>query len=138
MHPHIPLFYTSATDICPESIQHFIAAYDTRPQRAESLIKMAQYYLSKHKMHLAFLFANQACRISYPKNDRLFVEKYMYDFTRYDILGIAAWYTGDYEIGEWAVKKALEIQPDAPHLHFNLKLYEHKKALLASQPTEIA
>jgi len=36
-----------------------------------------------------------------------------------DVLGCV----GEYEIGEQAVKKALEIEPDAPHLKRNLKFY---------------
>jgi len=123
------LILTDDTSICPLAIRHYLEAFALRPHRAEPLIKIAQYYLGKEQMHLAFLFAARAVNIAYPAQDRLFIEKYMYDFVRYDILGICAWYVGEYEVGEWAVKKALEINPDAPHLKLNLKFYaDHKLA----------
>lgn len=114
--------------VTPLAVQHYLEAFNTRPHRAEPFIRIANYYLRKNMMHLAFLYAKRACDIPYPKNDLLFVEKYMYDFTRYDIVGIAAWYIGEYEAGEWAVKQAMKTNPNAPHLHFNLKLYNDRKA----------
>ena len=83
--------------------------------------------MSKGDKHLAFLFALRSVQLPYPSKDILFVEKYMYDFTRFDILGICAWYIGEYEVGEWAVRQALKVKPDAPHLLGNLKLYMERK-----------
>jgi len=114
-------------NLCPLAIKHYIEAFSLRPHRAEPLIKMAQYYLSRNEMHLAFLFASRAVQIPYPFQDNLFIEKYMYDFMRYDVLGICAWYVGEYEVGEWAVRKALEYDPTAPHLHRNLNFYTDRK-----------
>jgi glycosyltransferase involved in cell wall biosynthesis len=115
-------------NICPLAIKHYLQAFSMRPHRAEPLIQMAQYYLGRNEMHLAFLFASRAVQIPYPDNDVLFIQKHMYDFVRYDVLGICAWYVGEYEIGEWAVRKAMEIDPEAWHLNFNLKLYMDRKA----------
>jgi glycosyltransferase involved in cell wall biosynthesis len=118
------------SDVCPlAAIGHWLKAFAVRPQRIEPLIKIAQYYLARNEMHLAFLFAQRAAKIPYPTNDRLFVEKYMYDFARYDILGICAWYVGEYELGEWALLQALKIQPHAEHLMRNLKFYRDRKNL---------
>lgn len=136
--PFLKNIYAPAADLCPQSIKHYLEAFNTRPQRVEPLIKIAQYYLSHHMMDLAFLFAQRACQISYPEADRLFVEKYIYDFARYDTLGIAAWYVGEYEVGEWAVRKALEVNPTAPHLHFNLKLYNERKKTTSDQTAPAA
>lgn len=114
-------------NVCPPSTQHYLAAYAARPQRAEPLINMAQYYLDKGQMHLAFLFAARAAQIPYPEKDILFVEKYLYDFVRYDILGRCAWYVGEYELGEWAMRQALRIKPDETYLQRNLKFYTDRK-----------
>ncbi len=111
----------------PIAVGHYLEAYASRPERAESLIRIARYYLDLNQMPLAFLFAAQAARIPYPDRDILFVEKEKYTYTRYDTLGIAAWYVQEYELGEWAVRKALEALPDAPHLQHNLKLYCDRK-----------
>lgn len=110
-------------ELCPAAIKHYLKAFSMRSQRAEPLIKIAQYYLDRGEMHLSYIFAARAVQISYPSADILFVEKYMYDFTRYDILGRCAWYVGEYEIGKNAILKALEVEPNAPHLHRNLAFY---------------
>lgn len=117
--------------ICPLAIRHYLEAFALRPQRAEPLIKIAQYYIDKNEMQLAFLFAARAAQIPYPTQDILFVEKYMYDFVRYDLLGRCAWYVGEYERGEWAVRRALEVEPNAAYLKLNLKFYTDRKAFVS-------
>ncbi|MCX5922441.1 MAG: hypothetical protein NTX86_03870 [Candidatus Dependentiae bacterium] len=114
-------------EIVSDAVKLYLKAFTMRPHRAEPLIKIAQYYRHKNNMPLAFIFASRAVKIPYPVQDVLFVEKYMYDFERYDILGICSWYIGEYETGEWAVLKALEVNPRAQHLHFNLRLYIERK-----------
>ena len=112
---------------CPLAIGHYLEAFSMRPHRAEPLIKIAQYYLDKGDMHLAFLFAARAVQIPYPAQDILFIEKHMYDFVRYDILGICAWYVGEYDLGEWAVLRALEAKPDVVYVQRNLQFYIDRK-----------
>lgn len=112
---------------CQAAVEHYLQAYAMRPHRAEPLIKIAEYYLEKGQMPLAFLFARRAVDLPYPDSDILFVEKYLYDFARYDILGICAWYVGEYEVGEWAVLQALEVKPDAQHLQRNLQFYADRR-----------
>jgi len=116
------------TSIVPQGIKLYLKAFALRPCRAEPLIKIAQYYLNQGQMQLAFLFARRATEIPYPVHDILFVEKYMYDFTRYDILGRCAWYVGEYAIGMWAMHKALEVQPESEYLQRNLKFYTDRTA----------
>lgn len=111
----------------PLAVAHYLTAYSLRPHRAEPLIRIAQYYLNTQDMYLAFLFASRAAKIPYPSNDILFVEKYMYDFVRYDILGRCAWYVGEYDLGEWAVLQALKVHPEAGYLQRNLKFYTDRK-----------
>ena len=111
----------------PLTVSHYLTAFCLRPHRAEPLIKIAQYYLDIGNKHLAFLFASRAAKIPYPINDILFVEKYLYDFIRYDILGICAWYVGEYDLGQWAVLQALKVQPHADYLLRNLKFYTAPK-----------
>ena len=125
-----------APNVCPTAIRHYLEAYALRPTRAESLVRIAEYYLETKQMSLAFLFAAQAARIPYPERDILFVEKEKYTFARYNVLGIAAWYVQEYELGEWAVRKALEAMPDTSHLHYNLKLYLDRKKELAESITK--
>lgn len=111
----------------PKALWNYLKAYSLRPQRAEPLVRIAQHYLELCDFASAFLFANQAVRIPVLESENLFFDAFMYDFVRYDILGIASWYVGEYEIGEQAVRKAMEYWPDAAHLKFNLELYLGRK-----------
>lgn len=94
-------------DACPDLVTYYLKAFAMRPQRAEPLIQIAWYYLSKKQMHMAYLFAARAVQIPYPEKDILFIDKSLYDYTRYNILSKCAWAIGEYEVGKDAIRKAL-------------------------------
>ncbi len=75
----------------------------------------------------AYIFAKRACEIAYPRNDTLFVEKEAYEYNRWDILGQCAWYVGEFEVGEEAIREALKMHEDYPHLLNNLSFYLNKR-----------
>lgn len=105
------------------ALYYYMKAYENRPCRVESLIKIAQHYLKTNEMSSCYLFAKKAVDTPYPTDDILFVEKDLYDFSRYDTLGIAAWYVGDYSSGKEAILKALQAHPEMQHLKLNLEYY---------------
>ncbi|MBM17482.1 MAG: hypothetical protein CL947_00255 [Epsilonproteobacteria bacterium] len=109
-----------------KALAYYIKAYSLRPTRVEPLVKLAEHYRSVGDFATGFLFAMRACMLPYPQEDTLFIDKVFYDYVRYDLLGIHAWYVQEYEIGKKAVQKALLVQPDAPHLQQNLQLYLEK------------
>lgn len=111
----------------PNALFNFMKAYSMRPWRVEPLVIIATHYLQLQDFVTSFMFARQACEVEFKETEVLFVDKIFYDYTRYDLLGIASWYVGQYEIGEKAVLKALEYDPASTHLKFNLSLYESKK-----------
>lgn len=111
----------------PESMDHYLKAFTMRPTRAEPLIRIAQHYLSEGNHACAFIFAHRACELAYPANDTLFVEKEAYEYTRYDILGQSGWYVNELEIGEKAVREAIRMHDNFPHLFTNLSFYLNKK-----------
>ena len=49
------------------------------------------------------------------------------NYTRRDILGQIAWYVGEFEIGENAVREALRVHENYPHLFNNLSFYLNKR-----------
>lgn len=104
------------------ALQNYLHSFNMRPHRAEPIVRIAQHYWNAGEFAPAFLFACAACEIPYPSGDILFIERNVYDYTRYDVLGCAAWYLGKYEKGLWAVEHALEIHPDYSHLLGNLAL----------------
>lgn len=114
-----------------KALDYYLRAYEYRPSRAEPLIRIAQYYLNKQCMALSFLFAQRAAQVPYPQDDVLFVEKYMYDFIRHDILGRCAWYIKEYDSGEAALRLAIKSFPNYTHLQNNLRFYIDRKEKLA-------
>ena len=122
---HIPSECAKASQLCCPAIEHYLRAHILFPHRAEPLVKIAEYYLKKDIIPLAFLFSLQASRLPYPTKDifSLPIEGAAYNITRYDILGTAAWYVQEYELGEWAIRQALAAAPENKRLHNNLKFY---------------
>lgn len=114
-----------AEEYWKEAYFYYLEAYQNRPVRVESLIKFAQFCWFHDKKDLCYMLAKRACEIPYPETDILFVEKNLYDFTRWDLLGISAWYVGEYAIGKAAVMKAIENCPNMPHLQQNLACYNN-------------
>lgn len=116
----------------PMALNCYLKSFKMRPTRAEPLVRIAQHYLDQDNFHLCYLFAQQAAKIPYPKDDVLFIEKEIYEYQRYDILGRCAWYVGKYNKGERATRKALQAYPNAQHLINNLNIYMAHKAAAAA------
>lgn len=110
-----------------EALKYYLQAYNMRPHRADPLVKIAQHYLNENNHALSFIFARRACELPYPTDDVLPYEKYLYDFSRHEILSRCSWYAGEFEIGEEAAKKAIEASPNSPHLYRNLSYYWERK-----------
>ena len=115
----------------PKALYYYLKAYLERPSRAEPLIHLAQHYDAIDEQPLRYLFARRAVEIPYPKTDRLFIAKDLYDYDRHNLLGISAWYTSDYAQGKKAIHQALKARPHETHLHKNLSLYTDKEKELA-------
>lgn len=110
-----------------EALVYYLQAYQMRPHRAEPLIGIADYYVQLNQMDTAFLFARQAAEMEYPEKDILFVEKYLYNYYRYELLARCAWYINEFEIGEWAAQKAYEMYPDYKYARINMECYLSRK-----------
>lgn len=115
------------------ALKYYLEAFSMRPNRAEPLIKIAQHYLDTGEMDLSCLFAQKAARIPYPKDDLLFIDKNLYDYDRFDIVGQCAWHIGDCEEGELVLRHMVKTYID-PHLHRNLN--EYLEGRCVSQPKE--
>jgi tetratricopeptide (TPR) repeat protein len=112
-----------ALDKKDEAVCSYLKAYSLRPHRAEPLIRLAQHYWKTGDNALCFLFASRALAIPYPEQDVLFVDKDLYDYTRYDLVGRSAWYVGEYAIGQTALLCALKVKPNEEYLKKNLGYY---------------
>jgi hypothetical protein len=106
-----------------DALHYYLIAHNMLPYRAEPLFRIACYYIRTHQHAVAYLFALRAAQLPYPHNNGLFIEKRVYDYLRYDILGQCAFYAGEYTIGKAAVLRALEQEPENLCLQHNLDLY---------------
>lgn len=106
-----------------DALHYYLKAHQMLPHRAEPLFRIACYYIRNNQHATAYLFAIRAAQLPFPHRDSLFVEKRIYDYLRYDILGQCALYAGEVAIGKAAVLKAMEITPDDRCLHHNLAIY---------------
>jgi hypothetical protein len=89
----------------PCALRHYLDAFMLRPCRIEPLVRIAAFYLNNNLYELAFLYAYIACQVPYPQ-DVLFVEKDLYEKTRYEILAKSMSHAG-LEIPEKVYKNAL-------------------------------
>lgn len=76
-------------------------------KRIDPLIKLAEYYMVKKKLRLAYIFLRKACALDMPNNTILFVDKRQYEYQRWHLMGIVAFYVGRFEEGRAAAQKAI-------------------------------
>jgi glycosyltransferase involved in cell wall biosynthesis len=122
-----------------ESLNWYMKAFG-HSQRVEPLLKIIEYYKEynfkgekKPDYLTAYFFCEIACKLLFPYNQILFIDRRAYDYTRWHYMGIVAYYVGRYKEGKEACIKALEIENndrDMSNLLFYLKKErELKKAL---------
>jgi tetratricopeptide (TPR) repeat protein len=110
----------------PQALAAYHAAFEFRPSRAEPLIRIGQRYNALENYPTSYSYAKRAAAMPYP-TDVLFVEQGAYTYDRWDLLGKVAWFVGELDEGERAVRQTLLARPDLPHLHSNLKLYTDRR-----------
>lgn len=98
---------------------------------AEPLLSIAQHYDKEKVWSLSYMYARQACELSFPSQCSLFIDKKVYDYDRYSKLGIVAYYYNKYADGKWAVEKALAFKPDSEVDKRNLRFYLDKEKEIA-------
>lgn len=111
----------------PEVLAAYLSAYQMAPHRAEPLHSVAMHYYRAQEWPLAYLFARRAAELPYPKADTLFVDAPLYQGKADDTLAIAAFYAGEYEVGEAAARRALATDPDNARLKDNLSHFLRRK-----------
>lgn len=115
------------------AFDYYSKAHDILPHRAEPLVCLAEHYwqdgAAPLNIALCFLFAKRACELEFPENDLLFVDPWVYDFKRYELVSKSAWHVGDFKNGEIATRNALKKQ-EMPHLLKNLAAYVDRRMQL--------
>ena len=106
-----------------DAMVYYMKAYE-QEQRVEPLVKIAQYYMGKESWMISFSFLSIACKLDYPSNSLLFVDKYMYNYVRWHLMGAIAFYCGEQykKDGREACEKAIDAM-DRDIDKNNLKCY---------------
>jgi tetratricopeptide (TPR) repeat protein len=93
----------------PEEVvlREYLAAYETRPVRAEPLYELARYYRTQKMYGKSLLFAKAGMLTPRP-DDLLFVAQDVYDWQLLDELGVSAYWTGSHAVGKAACEEILQ------------------------------
>ena len=90
-----------------EAQDHFLQAWNMRPHRSEPLYQLARIHRENGNPRLGYLFAQQAAKIPYPKEDILFLSADIYTWMCLDEVASSAYYAGDMMTGLEASNKLL-------------------------------
>ena len=99
-----------------EVTKAYIDCWAYRPIRAEPLVQLARLYRLNNKPRHAYLYASQAAKLPYPKDDILFIETDCYQWTAVDELAATAFYVGKFEEGYHAARWLVD-NPNVPAEH---------------------
>lgn len=92
--------------------------------RSEPLVRIAEYYISIQEWIQAFYYLNEACKIDIPECG-LFVDVELYNYYRWHLMGIVAFYVKEYKIGLYACEKAIKVRNNDIDKH-NLIFYKNE------------
>lgn len=90
-------------------------------ERVEPLLKIVDYYVGINQYTTAWWYLNIACSLEYPKANILFVDKDAYEYQRWHLMGIVAWYCNKFSQGEQACQRAIKekgLKVDKDNLKF--------------------
>lgn len=131
-----------------ESFSWYLQAFQfscniSKYSRIEPLIRIVEYYKDKD-WKLGYFFLKIAMSLEYPSDCILFVDRNMYDYERYHLLGIYVYFVGDIDanIGLQATQKAYDKKKLDVDLN-NMNVYKsiiksrekilHKETLIDKQ-----
>jgi len=92
------------------AVDAYLKAFLRRPSRIEPIYKIAKYYRDRDEHHLAMIFFQKCLQVPYPKQDILFVEGQLYKYEVPWHTSISAYYTGQKEIGHYALERAVRAK----------------------------
>ena len=96
-------------------------------KRAEPLVKISNYYKDKKDWLMSFTFSDFACRLTYPDHCILFVDKRVYEWERWHLLGIVGYYCDRFEEGKAACCSAIAAGHAKEVEQKNLQFYYDKE-----------
>lgn len=119
-----------------DSFIWFIKAFE-HSQRVEPLLYISIYYINIKLWTLAYTFLKLACNLPYPTDAILFVNKNDYDYKRWHLMGIVAYYVGQYMDGKNACKIAIDYTKNNNDVNINYDLDEKNLKFYIDKETEL-
>ena len=92
--------------------------------RSEPLVRIAEHYISKQQWSQAFFYLKEACKIE-PPNCGLFLDIELYNYYRWHLMGIVAFYVKEYKDGLHACEIAITQRNNEIDKH-NLIFYKNE------------
>ena len=115
-----------------ECMTLYLAAYQCI-ERVEPLIMISLYYIALKQWRIAFIYLRIAIDLPIPTNCALFIDNDMYNYTRWNLMGLTAWFCQHYDIGEKCVQLAIHARPDSESDKQNMEYYLKRKQELAEK-----
>ena len=122
-----------------ESVDWYMKAY-AHSQRAEPLIKLAEHYIQQDHFNnnkpdymLAYMYASMACKLIFPYNQILFVDRRCYFYKRWHTLGVIAYHVQQYKEGAEACTKALMAEGDDADMKNLVRYMKREKEIVGQQ-----
>lgn len=86
-----------------------------------------------HFWRLSYMFLHEACDLEYPHHCILFVDKGVYDYYRWHLMGIIGYYVGKYDEGKSASLKAISSGMNSVENHKILKFYTDREERIKNE-----
>lgn len=103
---HIGMIYKELEKPFEEYAGFYMFAFGIM-HRSEPLVRIAEYYISKQQWTQAYFYLKEACKIDAP-DCGLFLDIELYNYYRWHLMGIVAYYVKEYADGLKACKIAIE------------------------------
>lgn len=120
---HVGMLYKELKKPFEEYVGYFMFAFGIM-YRAEPLVRIAEHYISKHQWPQAFYYLKEACNVDSP-DCGLFLDIELYNYYRWHLMGIVAFYVKEYKIGLHACEIAIEKRKNDIDKH-NLIFYKNE------------
>ena len=119
-----------------ESLGWFLKAY-AHSKRAEPLVQIAKHYMEYNAFgerqadwHLAYMYIQQACSLNFPHAQILFIDKNVYVYERWHVMGRIGFYANRFKEGKEGCIRALmaqDTQVDMDNLMHYLRVERQMK-----------
>lgn len=120
---HVGMLYREECRPFEEYAGFFMFAFGIM-HRSEPLVRIAEHYIAKQQWTQAYYYLKEACKID-PPDCGLFLDIELYNYYRWHLMGIVAYYVKEHKDGLHACKIAIEKRNNDIDKH-NLIFYKNE------------